>query len=403
LRRKLLSFFENPGHGESDRWSEDLDTLERQARGPRRRGNQPEPYESWFEVDVALELLRRKYTVRPQVEIAGKRIDLVIDGMDARLAVECDGDAWHDAEHYEYDMARQRQLERAGWTFVRVRESDFYADREGTIKTITDACEELGIYSLDHVNERAEGSSVPATAGQVSADAWYETGHLSTVEEDDETAEADVSPPDCRLFFGDPEGSRFPDPREASPASVRTALRQIIEAEGPLIRSSVYRLYVEGCPGLKRVGRVVRQTLNQTLDAMLRAGEIVQEDELDDGSPEGQVLRLSWQEGEGGKEVLHFPELSIDPIRHEVLLHGKAIHLTRKELDLLYHLAAHPGRVFDCDELLESVWGYGRYVGDARTVDTHIKRLRQKLESRGENPWEIVTIWGRGYKFETKS
>lgn len=114
LRRKLLSFFDNPGHGALDALSEDLDQLERQARTPRRRGNQPEPYESWFEIDVALELLRRKFAVRPQVEFAGKRIDLVVDGLDARLAVECDGDEWHGAEQYERDMARQRQLERAG-------------------------------------------------------------------------------------------------------------------------------------------------------------------------------------------------------------------------------------------------------------------------------------------------
>lgn len=115
------------------------------------------------------------------------------------------------------------------------------------------------------------------------------------------------------------------------------------------------------------------------------------------------LRRATRQESEWSKEVLHFPDLSIDPVRHEVLLHGEAIHLTRKELDLLYHLAAHPGRVFDRDELLESVWGYDRYVGDARTVDTHIKRLRQKLEGHGGNAWEIVTIWGRGYKFEVKS
>jgi very-short-patch-repair endonuclease len=294
LRRKMLSFFENPGYGALDRWSEDLDRLERQARGPRRRGNQPEPYGSWFEVDVALELLRRKYAVRPQVEIAGKRIDLVVDGNDARLAVECDGDEWHGAEHYEHDMARQRQLERAGWTFVRVRESDFYADREGAIKTITDACEDLGIYSLDHVDKPAEGSSVHATAVQVNADArGAELPIHSSSAGEDQTAEADVSIPSYGPFSGYSEDSRFPDPREASPANVRTVLRQIIEEDGPLTRSSVYRLYVEGCPGLQRVGRVVRQALNRALGAMLRAGEIVQEDELGEGSPESQVIRLA--------------------------------------------------------------------------------------------------------------
>ena len=116
LRRKLIAFFENPvqGEGAFGPQFEDLDRLERDARSRRLLGNQPEPYESWFEVDVALELLRRGFAVRPQAEVAGYRIDLVVEGNDARLAVECDGDAWHGAERYEHDMARQRQLERSG-------------------------------------------------------------------------------------------------------------------------------------------------------------------------------------------------------------------------------------------------------------------------------------------------
>ena len=138
LRRKLIAFFETPAQGAFHRQSEDLERLEREARSRRLRGNQPEPYESWFEVDVALELLRRRFAVHPQAEVAGYRIDLVVEGIHARLAVECDGDAWHGAEQYERDMARQRQLERAGWTFVRIRESAWYADREAAVRTVLD-------------------------------------------------------------------------------------------------------------------------------------------------------------------------------------------------------------------------------------------------------------------------
>jgi hypothetical protein len=83
LRRRLISFFQNPGNEAQNRISEDLKHLERAVRGSRRKGNQPEPYDSWFEVDVALELLRQKYVIRPQVEIAGKYIDLVVEGIDA--------------------------------------------------------------------------------------------------------------------------------------------------------------------------------------------------------------------------------------------------------------------------------------------------------------------------------
>jgi len=94
-------------------------------------------------------------------------------------------------------------------------------------------------------------------------------------------------------FTGYSEASGFPDPREASPANIRDALRKIIKQDGPLTRASVYRLYVEGCPALQRAGKSVRQALDRALGAMLRAGEIVQEDELRDGSPEGKALRLS--------------------------------------------------------------------------------------------------------------
>ncbi|MDW8244666.1 MAG: AAA domain-containing protein [Thermogemmata sp.] len=148
LRYRLISFFENPHSGAVEVFWESLERLERATHGFRRHGTQPEPYDSWFEVDVALELLRRNYRVRPQIEVAGYRIDLVVEGLDARIGIECDGDSWHGPEQYERDMSRQRRLERAGWTFVRVRESDFYIDRERAISVIMEACEKLGIRPL---------------------------------------------------------------------------------------------------------------------------------------------------------------------------------------------------------------------------------------------------------------
>lgn len=293
LRRKLVSFFDSPGYGALDALSADLDQLERQVRTSRRRGNQPEPYESWFEVDVALELLRRKFAVRSQVDVAGKRIDLVVDGLDARLAVECDGDEWHGAEQYERDMARQRQLERAGWTFVRVRESDFYVDRETAARTITDACEELGIRPLGFVEEPRLQPPPPAKTDGESAGGCSLRPESPGRDPEDDSAEVEISNADYGPFTGYSDALGFPDPRDSSAANIQTALRKIIEKDGPLTRSSVCRLYVEGCAGLQRVGRVVRQALNQALGAMLRAGEIVQEDELRDGSPEGHVLRIA--------------------------------------------------------------------------------------------------------------
>jgi very-short-patch-repair endonuclease len=291
LRGQLVRFFQNPQT--VDALFDDLDHLEREARASRRPGTQPGPYESWFEVDVALELLRRKFRVRPQVEVAGRRIDLVVEGLDARIAVECDGDEWHGPEQYEHDMARQRQLERAGWTFVRVRESDFYVDRQRAVNAVVEQCEELGIRPVDFVDETQHETTRVLAPDRGSPGAITEERAVVSDDPEESPAEVEVSSSIVGPFAGYSKALRFPDPREASPANIRQILRRIIEQDGPLTRSFLYRLYVEGCPDLQRVGKIVRQALNRALGAMLRAGEIVQHDELGDGSPEGQVLRIA--------------------------------------------------------------------------------------------------------------
>lgn len=338
LRRRLVSFFESPQQAALDALFEDLERLERQARGPRQRGNQPEPYDSWFEVDVALELLRRKYRVRPQVEVAGYRIDLVVEGLDARLAIECDGDEWHGLERYERDMARQRQLERAGWTFVRVRESDFYVARDAAVMAIVDACEELGIRSLDFVHGAQKDLPPEAPVdGDALGDALEEPSFVGE-DPDEDAAGGEVSIKSCMPFTGYSDALGFPDPRDAPLANVQAALRHIIEKDGPLTRSSVYRLYVEGCPGLQRVGRVVQQALNRALGAMLRAGEIVKEDELRDGSIQDQVLRLAGTpmvrvRPAGRRDLLEIPPselLAVLRLRHKEEI------LSNEENDVLF-------------------------------------------------------------------
>jgi len=145
LRRRLLEFFENIKPQEIA--GIDREELERRASQDNRSVVKPPmPFESWFEVDVALELARRGFNVIPQYEIAAKRIDLVIEGGNARLAVECDGDEWHGADRYEEDMQRQRQLERCGWEFFRIRESAFYSNRENALQGLWRALEEREIF-----------------------------------------------------------------------------------------------------------------------------------------------------------------------------------------------------------------------------------------------------------------
>ena len=98
------------------------------------------------------------------------------------------------------------------------------------------------------------------------------------------------------------------------------------------------------------------------------------------------------------KEMLVIGELSIHLPSLSATLSGHKLNLTRREVELLYTLAASPGRVFTRDNLLTIVWGY-EFAGNYRAVDSHIKRLRAKLCDAG-NAWDIKTVWGAGYKFE---
>ncbi len=98
---------------------------------------------------------------------------------------------------------------------------------------------------------------------------------------------------------------------------------------------------------------------------------------------------------------LSFPGLSINIAQYSVTYLGKPLEMPPKELELLYFLASHPGMVFTREQLLEQVWGYD-YFGDSRTVDVHVKRLREKLTEGEQLGWQIKTVWGVGYKFEVK-
>jgi DNA-binding response OmpR family regulator len=94
-----------------------------------------------------------------------------------------------------------------------------------------------------------------------------------------------------------------------------------------------------------------------------------------------------------------YPDLSINLTNYSVIYNGRNVDMPPKELELLYFLAASPNRVFTREQLLDQIWGY-EYIGDTRTVDVHIKRLREKIKDH--ESWRIATIWGIGYKFEVR-
>lgn len=112
------------------------------------------------------------------------------------------------------------------------------------------------------------------------------------------------------------------------------------------------------------------------------------------------LRRYCAKDTKNDEEVVKFENIEISLLKYELKLNGKAVDIPPKELELLYFLASNYNHVFTRDQLLDKVWGFD-YLGDSRTVDVHVKRLREKLEGVSEE-WELKTVWGVGYKFETK-
>ncbi len=112
------------------------------------------------------------------------------------------------------------------------------------------------------------------------------------------------------------------------------------------------------------------------------------------------VLRRSESPEPAHSKEVSFTNLSINIENYELHINGELVDAPPKEIELLYFLASNPNRVYTREQLLEEVWGFD-YFGDSRTVDVHIKRLREKLEG-AESDWQLKTVWGVGYKFEVK-
>ncbi|MBE6768245.1 MAG: response regulator transcription factor [Ruminococcaceae bacterium] len=112
------------------------------------------------------------------------------------------------------------------------------------------------------------------------------------------------------------------------------------------------------------------------------------------------VLRRCGRDTSEKARVVEFDGLYINMENYELKVRGKAVDTPPKEMELIFHLASNPNRVYTRDQLLDEVWGF-EYYGDSRTVDVHVKRLREKLEGVSDQ-WTLKTVWGVGYKFEVK-
>ena len=189
------------------------------------------------------------------------------------------------------------------------------------------------------------------------------------------------------------------------------ALRQFKAAAPSLILLDIMLPGIDGwqvCREVRKVSNIpiiMLTAKDETFDKVLGL-ELGADDYLSKPfEPKELVARIKavirrYQSAEAPDKELVFPGLSINISHYTVSYMGRPVEMPPKELELLYFLACHPGAVFTREQLLEQVWGYD-FFGDSRTVDVHIKRLREKLDG-GELGWNLKTVWGVGYKFEVK-
>jgi very-short-patch-repair endonuclease len=263
-------------------------------------GDLADKCDSDFERDVLRQLLSRGFAVQVQHRVGRFRIDLVVRGRRSRLAVECDGDAFHPPEQWEADRRRQEILERLGWKFFRVRGSAFYRDRDAALVPLWDRLETMGIRPGDH--------DQPATSWLEAADALHPSGEPDSpispsgirgqdspsvagpqlahpVEQEVEvtepyerstparrSAQAEATMPDLGLKALVTWSPRpMPDIHVAPTAKVAEAMIEIVRAEGPILASRAYELYVRANGG-QRVGRALRYGLSQATGVAVRRG-----------------------------------------------------------------------------------------------------------------------------------
>lgn len=269
-----------------------------------------EPFDSLFEQRVHNRIVERGFTVVPQLEAQGYLIDLVVVGGAARLAVECDGDAWHGPDAYQRDLARQRELERCGWTFCRIRESEFYVDPARAMRGVWQALDTLDIRAFGDDVEDSDGA-VPAPAPDDTCNdevAGIAPPQPQTDEHevpDRETPAHEASEPEAPTEMSDAEAERrvprldpyhpfrgsVPQTAEASPEQIAAGLIEIVRVEGPVLGHRLRSVYTRAS-GLRRQGPLIAIALERALAAAVQDGLMITENPLHAAGHADHTFRL---------------------------------------------------------------------------------------------------------------
>lgn len=303
-----------------------------------------EPFDSLFEQRVYNRLVDRGFSVVPQFQANGYNIDLVVVGAKARLAIECDGDAWHGPEAYERDLARQRDLERCGWQFFRIRESAYYVDQHAALARLWQTLSELEIRPSGWLEEEldgdaGDGATEPATSTTASADAGdpgRDVGAAGVTppppaplhETDQETLPLDSAahatspamPSVAERIGAEPtpavatastaygSASALPDlpPYQpyagelvpaltASRGELLQGLHDIVASEGPVLGFRLHSAYVLASGG-RRVGKQIAHALNTAISYAVRKGLLAADNPLGQPGVKPRTYRLPGQD-----------------------------------------------------------------------------------------------------------
>ena len=197
LRHSLLKYCLNPAPNPIVSGI-DVEVLRQQANTKfRNKEDVPEPFDSWFEVDVFLQIVTKGYKVIPQYNMAGYKIDLMVMGMKGSLAVECDGDQWHGPDRYAEDMARQRQLERSGCVFWRVRGCVYYSNPQAALESLWSLLEQMKISPIDDyevVEKEQKTGKESVLAGGMGEPTEYDADDIQEDFEDSGAEALDEAP-----------------------------------------------------------------------------------------------------------------------------------------------------------------------------------------------------------------